>query len=534
LDGTLSSKLWQQEKFGLFLPVTDQKIRTATSVFRVLPFFDCKACPSCPVAFQAPTRNRKLHVLRDPGSGAGRGARRGRNRRDTEALSTLPNKVDISPAWKQEVNQRIAAHRDRKTSSAAEPQEIFEVHHSAGSRAAAAAARVAARFAKAPSYSEMAGEARAAVRAAEAASKAALEAQAAAESVLAGIEAASQAPPEWELRAEEMDEIEPALKSIAANRKGLALRQPVEEQARESKEFEIRWEPDMPVQPADAAAVRATLGDETPEPVEESWVDEPWPTPPGTDSDRIEIVEPGLPIHANLIEFPREIVATRKVRPRLAEGAYGAPGSQLSIFEVDPGSISVEPSAAATEDQGTAPSWNGPEWSGIELDAQPRREFLEQTPAESLTEQELELEQALERDQGVEIAPMSLRLMAGVVNSSLVIGVFLVAAMVVVSHMKVLPSLRGMEVASAAVLAVITVLYHGLFYAFTKGTPGMRYAGVSLCTFDGNEPTRAQRLGRLAAMLLSVVPIGLGVMWAIFDEDRLSWHDRLSQTYLRW
>jgi hypothetical protein len=35
------------------------------------------------------------------------------------------------------------------------------------------------------------------------------------------------------------------------------------------------------------------------------------------------------------------------------------------------------------------------------------------------------------------------------------------------------------------------------------------------------------------AMLLSVVPMGLGIMWAIFDEDRLSWHDRLSQTYLR-
>jgi hypothetical protein len=35
------------------------------------------------------------------------------------------------------------------------------------------------------------------------------------------------------------------------------------------------------------------------------------------------------------------------------------------------------------------------------------------------------------------------------------------------------------------------------------------------------------------AMMLSVAPIGLGVMWAIFDEDHLSWHDRLSQTYLR-
>jgi hypothetical protein len=46
-------------------------------------------------------------------------------------------------------------------------------------------------------------------------------------------------------------------------------------------------------------------------------------------------------------------------------------------------------------------------------------------------------------------------------------------------------------------------------------------------------PTREQRCARLVAMVLSVLPVGLGVAWAIFDEEHLSWHDRLSQTYLR-
>ena len=34
-------------------------------------------------------------------------------------------------------------------------------------------------------------------------------------------------------------------------------------------------------------------------------------------------------------------------------------------------------------------------------------------------------------------------------------------------------------------------------------------------------------------MLLSVLPAGLGLAWALFDENHLCWHDRLSQTYLR-
>src|ERR1039457_577233 len=151
------------------------------------------------VTFRVPLRSRKSRgfpqqpVRSREMSGTG-----SRNGRDTAALSTLPSQANVSPTWKQEVNQLVAAHKDRRTVSAEEPETQSESLHSASSRAAAAAARAAARFANAPSYSEtLANEARAAIRAAEAASKAALEAQAVAEQVLAEIEAASAAQPSW-------------------------------------------------------------------------------------------------------------------------------------------------------------------------------------------------------------------------------------------------------------------------------------------------------------------------------------------------
>jgi uncharacterized RDD family membrane protein YckC len=77
------------------------------------------------------------------------------------------------------------------------------------------------------------------------------------------------------------------------------------------------------------------------------------------------------------------------------------------------------------------------------------------------------------------------------------------------------------------------LLYQTIFSTLTEATPGMRYAGISLCTFDDQCPTRAQRCGRLGALLLSLLPVGLGAAWAIFDEEHLSWHDRLSKTYQR-
>jgi len=59
------------------------------------------------------------------------------------------------------------------------------------------------------------------------------------------------------------------------------------------------------------------------------------------------------------------------------------------------------------------------------------------------------------------------------------------------------------------------------------------FPGISLCTFDDEHPTRMQLRDRLGALMISLLPMGLGFAWAIFDEDHLSWHDRISRTYQR-
>ncbi len=460
-------------------------------------------------------------------------------------MNTLPNQPNNQPSWKEEVNRRIAEHRNRQANAVTE--EISETHHSANTAAAAAAARVAARYANAPSYSEMlADEARAAVRAAEAVSRAALEAQAAAEQVLAGLEAAQAAKPVvWELHSSPstVDERETNETSEEDRVEEPALQEPVqtervpEGEAVDRQAFEIRWEPDLPLRNAEPGALRASHGADFSEVGMENQVTPEWPAQDELDGEPIVAVEPAQPIHANLIEFPREIVATRKARPRRAEGAYAASSTQLSIFEVEPGTISTEPTASVAVEVASSPAWTGQEWPEIKLDAQPRLELLEESAGESrhrsLKEPPMSAHYAKAETPALIIAPLNLRLMAALVNGSLIAGAFLAAAMVAVANAKDLPSLREIEVSSAVALLVVGALYQLLFYGVTKATPGMMYAGISMCTLDGRTPTRAQRCGRLAGLLLSLLPIGLGVVWAIFDEDHLSWHDRLSGTYLR-
>ncbi|HXU23129.1 MAG TPA: RDD family protein, partial [Tepidiformaceae bacterium] len=277
-----------------------------------------------------------------------------------------------------------------------------------------------------------------------------------------------------------------------------------------------RWEPDMPVRVLQPKAAPA------PEPF--GLETEDWWTPAQVRAtlrnEPIAIeADPG---HANLIEFPRELVATRKMRPRLAEPTP-APQSQLSIFEVDPGTISTEPAAAGT--LAPAPSWaerewSGPEWSGIELGEHP---MVEDRP---------QVEPARPPQQ-VHLAPFGRRLMAAVVDGCLILGASFSTAMVLATHVQSVPAARSAEMMVVAGLLLIGFIYHAFFFALAVSTPGMRYAGIALSTFDDESPTRAQLRRRLGAMALSLLPVGLGFAWSLFDDDHLSWHDRISQTYLR-
>jgi uncharacterized RDD family membrane protein YckC len=186
----------------------------------------------------------------------------------------------------------------------------------------------------------------------------------------------------------------------------------------------------------------------------------------------------------------------------------------LSIFEVDPGSISVEPEAPAP--QPAASAWSTPEWSHLELEEQLLPDDVPQPAVPAL-----------------EMASFSRRLLAVVVDGALIAGAFLGAAMAAFTHMAQLPPLKIQELGALVGLVSIALFYQMVFSTFADATPGMRYARVSLCTFNNQSPTRAQVLGRLGALLLSVLAMGLGLAWAIFDENHLCWHDRLSQTYLR-
>ena len=82
-----------------------------------------------------------------------------------------------------------------------------------------------------------------------------------------------------------------------------------------------------------------------------------------------------------------------------------------------------------------------------------------------------------------------------------------------------------------AAALLIALFYRLVCCLGNMDTPGVQWAGMRLLDFDGRIPGRKARIRRIAGGLLSVISAGLGLIWAVFDEEKLTWHDHMSGTF---
>ena len=135
-----------------------------------------------------------------------------------------------------------------------------------------------------------------------------------------------------------------------------------------------------------------------------------------------------------------------------------------------------------------------------------------------------------------QVAPLPARIMAGVFDGFVMLGAFGLMALAYAAMTwnlgadPIPASAVGWAIYGVLMLAVI-VFYRSLFILAGADSPGMRWAGLRLVTFDGEEPTPPDRFMRVAWGVFSVLPLGLGLLWALVDQERLTWHDLLSKTF---
>ncbi|WP_182275755.1 RDD family protein [Granulicella sp. 5B5] len=256
------------------------------------------------------------------------------------------------------------------------------------------------------------------------------------------------------------------------------------------------------------------------------------------------LIEP-LPIQANIIEFPRQLVAARKARPRLAEGPFrtdeaaeyhdpfppaapAEPEFQMRIFEVEP----LPPMPASQVAEVETPL--EPEWQHMVLDA---AEEEDEAPSwRPLPEPEMSPAPTHDLGGPLPVASFELRLMSAAVDA-ICVGVAFVAFAAVAGwigghQLRAVP-VRTLGIISAGLLGLLAIFYQALFLTLSRSTPGMYYANLVFRTLAGREPSRRMMRRRVGANVLAALPLGLGLLWSLVDRRNLGWNDRISGIFLR-
>ena len=86
---------------------------------------------------------------------------------------------------------------------------------------------------------------------------------------------------------------------------------------------------------------------------------------------------------------------------------------------------------------------------------------------------------------------------------------------------------------SAGLLTGLYILsYHVFFWALTGQTPGKALMGVRVVTTDGHRISPWRGILRFCGYFLAVIPIGIGLLWIMVDDQRQGWHDKLANTFV--
>jgi uncharacterized RDD family membrane protein YckC len=445
--------------------------------------------------------------------------------RDLLPLDEAQSQTEAVPfALKEQAAQRLAQHRARRTQSAPGRAPSNVAPTPTRAHVSRIAAAVADRYANSQSYRAfLAEQAEAAIRQAEAAAQvAALNAQAVADAqnqLLDELDQWALIPPSQSApaapRITESNTSTSVANSRIAQAAPLTVKLYAEDQVvlpqSELPVISKRFPPEAKPDESEALALEEEIA--------------------FRQAPVFEDMGPPIDIPANLIEFPRQLVAPRKARPRLAEGplreeadhaTHQDPQSaQLRIFEVEPDQVSNAPVIESVS----------PEWSSIVLPAQPASTAIQATP-----------EAPFQPIPAPQTASFSLRLMASIVDGCIIGSAFLAFAAVVAitvgklaggpaSAPRITPQIAA--ITAAVTLLALTFFYQFLFFTFSEATPGMRYARIGLCTLSDDNPTRSAMRRRILATALAACPLGIGFIWAWFDDDGLGWHDRISRMYQR-
>jgi len=122
------------------------------------------------------------------------------------------------------------------------------------------------------------------------------------------------------------------------------------------------------------------------------------------------------------------------------------------------------------------------------------------------------------------------RTLSGLIDLIVVVlctGGFILAA----DHFAGIVILDSISLFDYSALFLMTYILYSIFFLAACGqTIGMMITDLRVVGSGRKRPSVSRLLGRCLGYLLSLLVLGIGLLWSLFDRESLCFHDRVSLT----
>lgn len=133
---------------------------------------------------------------------------------------------------------------------------------------------------------------------------------------------------------------------------------------------------------------------------------------------------------------------------------------------------------------------------------------------------------------GLPVAPLGRRFLAGMADALILLAAAGLFALVFWRAGGSLSRQPLNYLVLGLIAAFFIFVYFGLFTTLTSSTPGLLWMGLEVRNFEGEYPAARESFWRAFGYLISIAGLMLGFVWTLVDTEKLSWHDRISNTFL--
>jgi uncharacterized RDD family membrane protein YckC len=82
----------------------------------------------------------------------------------------------------------------------------------------------------------------------------------------------------------------------------------------------------------------------------------------------------------------------------------------------------------------------------------------------------------------------------------------------------------------AALFTLVVIGYYTFFWTLVGFTPGKALLGLKVVRKNGAKLSFGRALLRFFSYWISIIPLGLGFFWVLWDPKRQAWHDKIAST----